>query len=66
MLRVEPPALAQQRVDLVYEYDAWLVLPGFIEELPDALGAHTHKHFVEVRASAVDEVAARFASDGTC
>lgn len=63
VLGVEPPAFAQQRVDLVYEYDAGLVLPGFIEQLPDALSSHAHEHLVEVGASAVNEVAAGLASD---
>lgn len=65
VLRAETSALAEQRVYLVYEYNAGLVVFGFSEELAHTLSSYTHEHLVEVRTRAIDEAAPRLTCDGS-
>lgn len=66
MFRAEAPALAEQSIYLVYEYNAGLVVLGFSEELAHTLSSYSHEHLVKLRARAVDEAAARLTGDGSC
>ena len=42
-----------------------MVFTGLLEELLDALCAHSYEHLIEVRAGAENKIASSFAGDGS-
>ncbi len=57
-------AVPADGIDFIYKQDTWRVFFPLVEEIPDAGGAHTDKHFDKVRTAHGEERDGRFTGDG--
>ena len=59
-------ALPADRVEFVDEYDAWGLRSGLLEQVTNAGGSYTYKHFHKIASAQRKEWNPRFSGDGFC